>query len=267
MRTKQVVLSIVGMLLLGLLVAPASANKIKDKDIVPGGVKDAGLFSGEARVGKYRTFCTHEGDSDVSGPGLGLPGQARKNAYYEFTTLVTSLFKPTGSLFLAPAATLRICGRMTATHSAMNGGTGAACGASKGWDGKGTIDWRDDLYPGKDTIWLKNLVWKTDLHSGTLVITGDANQAQDEDGSKEKIKADFIEATVDAQGMAPCSTKVDGRRKGEKSGGATHLFMVGTFVIANKITGMEGDQNIGPECKSGAAHGCWNDPKETGKSG
>lgn len=256
MRSKHILLMIVATLMLGLLVAPASANKVKDKDGQPGGVKDAGTFSGVAKVGKFRSFCEHDGDSDVHGPGIGTPDDPTKNAYYELETTVDSAFKPG-----APDGALKVCGRLTKMVSSAGGGVGAACGASKGWDGKGTVDW---LEPGKPTVWLKNLVWKASV-GGTLPVTGEANQEFEEDESKEKGKPDFIVATVQAQGAAPCLTKTG--TKHNKSGGATDFIVVGSYEIANKVTGLEGDQNVGPMCKSGLAAGCLYEPKKVGKSG
>ena len=254
MRTKHVVFAIVAILLLGLLVAPASANKVKDKDEIPGGVKDTGTFTGVARVGKFRSFCTHDGDSDVHGPGIGLPEiNPTKNAYYELETTIDSLFKPA-----AADGLFRICGRLTKMADvAGSGGLGAACGASKGWDGRGTIDWVD---PAKDTIWLKDLVWKADV-SGTWIVTGEANEAEEEDESKEKTKQDFITMTIQAQGAAPCFTKSG--TKTNKSGGATDFVVAATYEIANGTA----DQNVGPLCKSGLDDGCLYDEKKTGKSG
>ena len=257
MRSKHIMLMIVSALMLGLLVAPASANKIKDKDGVPGGVKDAGAFVGTATVGKWRTHCDHDGESDVGGPGIGLPVvNGTKNAYYELTTEIDSVFKPA----VLEDGVLKVCGRLTKVVDEAGGGLGAACGASKGWDGKGTIDWDDDLYPGKPTIWLKDLVWKTSV-GGTLPVTGEANQAPDEEASKEKGKPDFIVATVQAQGATPCASKTG--TKPNKSGGATTFNVAGTYEIANGTA----DQNVGPMCKSGMDEGCLYDEKKEGKSG
>ena len=262
MRTKHVVFAIVATLLLGLLVAPASANKVKDKDGIPGGVKDTGVFSGTAIVGKFRSFCTHDGDSDVHGPGIGMPFQRTKNAYYQLHTTIDSAFKPA-----LVDGVFKICGRLTKmADAAGSGGLGAACGASKGWDGRGTIDWVDDLYPDKDTIWLKDLVWKSDAF-GTWIVTGEANQAEEEEDSKDKGKNDFITMTIQAQGGNACLTKQDGPTKHDKRGGADRFVMVGEYTIANKVTGLEGDQNVGPLCKSGLDDGCLYDEKKTGKSG
>ena len=258
MRTKHVVFPIVATLLLGLLVAPASANKIKDKDGIPGGVKDTGTFTGTGIVGKFRSFCTHEGDSDVHGPGIGVPFQPTKNAYYELETVIDSAFKPG-----AADGLFKICGRLTKmadTDGETNGGLGAACGASKGWDGRGTIDWDDDRFPEKDTIWLKDLVWKADV-SGTWIVTGEANEAEEEVESKEKGKQDFITMTIQAQGFLGCLTKAG--VKPHKSGGATQFVMVGEYTIANGTA----DQNVGPLCKSGLDDGCLYDEKRVGKSG
>ena len=253
MRTKQVVFAIVATLLLGLLVAPASANKVKDKDGMPGGVKDTGVFAGTAIVGKFRSFCTHEGDSDVHGPGIGMPlVNGTKNAYYQLHTTIDSAFKPA-----AADGVFKICGRLTKMVDEAGGGLGAACGASKGWDGRGTINWVD---PAKDTIWLKDLVWKTDV-SGTWIVTGEANQAEEEDESKNKAKNDFITMTIQAQGGSPCLTKSG--IKPHKSGGADRFTMVGEYTIANGTA----DQNAGPLCKSGLDDACLYDEKKTGKSG
>ena len=257
MRTKHVVFAIVATLLLGLLVAPASANKVKDKDGVLGELKDAGTFTGVARVGKFRSFCDHDGTSDVHGPGIGMPVvNGTKNAYYELTTHIDSAFKPSFA-----DGEFKICGRLTKMLDEAGDGLGAACGASKGWDGKGTIDWFD---PAKPTIWLKDLVWKSDAF-GTWIVTGEANQADEEDESKAKAKQDFITMTIQAQGGSPCSTKTG--TKPNKSGGAREFTMVGEYTIANKVTGLEGDQDAGPLCKSGLDDGCLHEPKKTGKSG
>lgn len=260
MRSKSMLLALVAMLMLGLFAAPASANKVKDKDGVMGGVKDSGVFEGDAVVGKFRTGCAHDGTGTVSGPGIGLPTQATKNAYFSLDTDVISAFKPESP------GKLVVCGRLTKMHSAVNGGLGAACGASKGYDGRGTVK-----FPGKTTVWLKNLGWKVSV-GGTLPVTGEANQATTEALSKDKPKGDFIVATVQAQGAGPCTEKGGDPGDPAKSDtpgnrGATSFIVVGNYEIANKVTGMEGNQNVGPECKNGLAAGCLNDPKKPGASG
>ena len=251
MKSKTMVLAVLTGLLVGLLVMPAAANKVQDKDGVPGGVKDSGVIPGAtARVGKNRTFCTHEGDSDVHGPGIGLPTQATKNAYWQVETEVMSLVNLHVGL-------LKACGRLTKMNSNVNGGMGAACGASKGWDGRGTVH-----FPDKGaTIWLKELGWKVSV-TGTLLVTGRAVQAPNETAAKAKLPAsnDQVVAEVNTRGDG-CTGKNDANKNAGP--GATHFAVVGTYEI---VQGSPPDQSTTPYCKSGGPT-CLYQTKKTGKNG
>lgn len=262
MRAKNVAWVVTAALLLGLFALPASANKVKDKDGVAGGLKDTGFLFGNAMVGKLRDRCLHDGASNVRGSGIGLPHQT-KNAYWELgnssPAVVTSLAQP-GKIGL-----VRMCGRLTKMFSAIGGGLGAACDTSKGWDGRGTIAFLDDddpSTPAKDTIWLKELGWKAS--ATTFVMTGVANQAPNEGLSKGKGHQDLFLAVIQAQGAAQCPTKSSDKRKDSEEG-ARFFTVNGIYTIAN---GPYIDPNTLPlMCKSGLANSCLYDPKKTGKSG
>ena len=251
MKSKTMVLAVLTGLLLGLLIMPAAANKVDHKDPVPAGpVKDSGSLMGTARVGKNRTFCNHDGTSDVHGPGLGLPNQATKNAYWQLET-------PVRSLVNLHVGLLKACGRLTKMNSNVNGGMGAACGASKGWDGRGTVH-----FPDKGvTIWLKELGWKVSV-GGTLPVTGRAVQAPDETAAKQKLpnSNDLVVADVNARGDG-CTGKNDANK--DAGPGARDFAVVGTYEI---VQGSPPDQSAGPYCKSGGPT-CLYQTKKTGKNG
>lgn len=257
--TARLVLAAVVALSLGLP-GPALANKVTPK-VGPEepGLKDFGTIqAGTMRVGKNRTFCTNDGSSDVSGPGLGLPvSNTRKNAYYAVEATVSSLAN-------AHTGALRFCGRLDKVKSNVAGGTGAACGASKGWAGKGTI-----VFPAKGvTIWLHNLGWKTTA-GGTAIVTGYANQAANEQEAKAKFnnqRRDWIKMGVQAAGAAACLTKNDANKAAGP--GATNFTVNGDYTIKNTVTGQEGDQNLpAGMCKGAPATGCAYGPKKPGAAG
>ena len=255
MKSKTMVLAVLTGLLVGLLIMPAAANKVQDKDPVQGGVKDAGTVTGatpgDVKVGKNRTFCNHDGTSDVSGPGIGLPTQATKNGYWMATLAVRSLVNQ-------HVGTLKACGRLTKMNSNVNGGMGAACGASKGWDGRGSIH-----FPDKGvTIWLKELGWKVSV-GGTLPVTGRAVQAADEPTAKQKLpnSNDQVVAEINASGAAACANKNDANKAAGP--GATLFTANGTYEL---LQGSPPDQSAGPYCKSGGPT-CLYQTKKTGKNG
>lgn len=248
MRFKSMVLAVTAALMLGVLAGPAAANKVPDKDGIPGGVKDSGIIDGTAKVGKARTGCTNDGTSTVSGPGLGLPTNAPKNAFYEFgnggPATATSLFN-------GHVGAIKVCGRLTKMNSNVAGGTGAACGASKGYDGKGSI-----FFPAKGvTIWLSKVGWKASVT--TFVVTGQAVKASSGSEAKgKKALADTLVAEIQAFGAGPCASKVDGPTK---SGGATDFMITGTYEIAQ---GAPPDPNAAPGmCKRTGDPTCLNGDK------
>lgn len=250
-QVRRIAQAVLTGLLVTLLVVPASAHKAKDKDTVNEGAKDEGTIMATVVVGKNRDGCQHDGSSAVSGPGLGLPHQAPKNAYYKVQAPngVDSIHKGVNGL-------LRLCGRLDRMVSNANGGLGSACGASKGWDGRGII-----AFPAKPTLWLKDVGWKATVGS-ILLVTGRVTSAPDEATAKAKLPSanDMISAQLTAMGSG-CTNKVDGPNK---SGGATTFMLTGSYEIVN---GTPPDQTATPAtCKSGGTR-CAYQTKKVGKNG
>lgn len=256
MRWRNASLMMIAVLMLGVLAGPASANKLDGKFGSGVPVKEVGLIlDGRAKVGKNRTFCNNDGSSDVSGAGIGLPiVNGQKNAFWEITTPVTQL----PSL---ATGTLKACGRLTKMFSAVGGGLGAACGSSKGWDGKGSV-----TAPGKKTIWLDKLGWKASVT--TFVVTGQAVQADTADEAKAKKSGanDVVVAVIQTFGGAVpgCTSKVGSGNDPNKSGGAgsdTAFVINGAFAIANGA--YPNPNGLPGTCKTGLANGCLYDPKKS----
>ncbi|HWH31517.1 MAG TPA: hypothetical protein VNU01_02470 [Egibacteraceae bacterium] len=266
MLRKGMVIGVGAAVVLTLLAPPAVANKAQPKqphNEVPNPLpaKDVGLLDGEVKVGKARDGCSNDGKGNVTGGGLGLPGVTTpKNAYYQFTGSVTSLVN-------RDMALTEVCGRLTKQHSAVGNGLGAACGASKGWDGKGKVSWEG--LPGKQSLWLQDVGWKFTV-GGLIFVTGKVVAAGSSAEAKTKQSQDHLLALLLAQGGAECFNKRDavpppaGTGEKQEGVGATRFTIIGIYGVLN---GPPPDRNAGFQCKFGPEHGCLNRPKKQGGSG
>lgn len=263
MRRDSVSLAVTAVLMLALCAVPASANKVKDKDGVPAGLKDTGTLAGTATQGKLRRGCLEDGTSLVEGAGLGTLGPS-KNAYWEFGNQDPMVAHSLVGVF--KVGLFKACGRSTQMFSAVAGGIGASCRSSKGWDGKGTISYPDDGDPtrAKDTIWLKELGWKASVT--TFVMTGTADQGPTAQKPDPGILRDVVVIMIQLSGLNtrdPCLNKESD--KSVQAEGGRRFIANGTYTIAN---GPYLDPNSAPiTCKSGLAEGCLSDPKQPGASG
>lgn len=263
MRFKRTLgVMVVTAIMTGLLAGPAAANKVPDKDPVPGGVKDSGVINAIAVVGKNRTGCANDGTSIVSGGGLGLPTQATKNAYWEIGN--TGAVNDATSAFNLDVGDIKLCGRLDKVMSNVGGGIGAACGSSKGWDGKGTV-----TFPTKGvTIWVDKLGWKESVTTivaiGQAVKAGSAAEAK----AKKSTANDIIVAEVQTLGGgAGCANKADGTKPGSGPGsGATVFTVIGAYEVANGDYDAINPNNA-PAGTCKGAPPCLYGPKKPGKSG
>jgi hypothetical protein len=139
----------------GMLAGPAAATHTP-ADVV-------GAVNAKAVVGKvsYDAGCT----TDPSGGGIGLPVvNGLKNAFYRFSGPATSAQHGAGMLV--------VCGKLMPELSAVGGGLGAACGASKGYDGFGTADFANNT----GDMALSEIEWKASAGS-FFIVTGKATNA------------------------------------------------------------------------------------------
>lgn len=257
MRTKGLSLALGAVLLFGALAVPASANKVPSKFGSGVPLKDVGLvLQAMAKVGKNRDGCLNDGNSNVFGPGLGLPVNGTKNAYYQITGAATSLAN-------GHVGEIKLCGRLTKEFSAVGGGLGASCLDMKGWDGKGRIS-----MPGKPHIFVDKFGWKVTL-LGTFVFQGQAVAAADVGTAKAKKAGanDVFFGVVNGFGgrQPACFTKA-GAGAG-KTGGAQAFVIDMVYAIDNGDYDAINPNGMPLTCKAGLAAGCLYDPKKVGKNG
>ena len=210
---------------LALLCAqPAGGNPVPNDPL-----NDEGTLSGAMWVGKFRDFCTHDGFSHVTGAGLGMPWHnavwnERKIAYFHLSASVINVKSVPGF----PTGHLRACGTLLPVGDNLGGqpgnGVGAACGMSKGHNGKGLIEFPFKPPPG-DAIWLDQLGWKFTT-GGMMLVSGEAYVGPPK--TKDDDRSGF-QAVISAQGAAPCLTKTGADL--DKSGGAREFTVAGVYAL------------------------------------
>lgn len=233
--------AVVAAVMMVSLVAPAAfANTVPPS---------VGTVQGTATVGKTRTFCNNNGTSDVGGAGLGLPLVSKaKNAYYKFGGAVNLITAQAPNVILG--ARLDVCGDLGPILPQVGSidpvrqknpppppGIGAACGASRGTNGKGK------LVGGGITVWLKHLGWASAI-GGVLPITGRAytdatGSADGKPKSNDPAGGSQIVALINARGAAPCATKADmlnppigtGKKDPNGTQGARAFDVDGVFAV------------------------------------
>lgn len=229
-RYRALLSTLAAFALVAGMAGPAAANAI-------------GIFTGVAKVGKTASFCNHNGTSDVSGPGIGLPNGPTKNAFYSIDT--NDPMNP-GSITVINDATkemnkwgdstgrLRACGRLGPVGPE-GAQIGAACGMSKGYHGKGSIifnegepkDQNNGAGDAEIDYWLHNITWKL-TEAGTIVLWASGSKDPMAKGDKGE---DMVLGEIQAQGGQDCLTKTDpGNPKGP---GARRFIVAGAFEIIN----------------------------------
>lgn len=209
---RTIALTVAALMMLGVLAGTAAAeNKVY--------IIEPNL--GNATVSKTPFFTDNENCTVNApiGPGIGIPG---------VTGVKKGYWRITGPLIGVDlnAADLVACGKLNPVARQATGGVGAACGMSKGYDGKGTIVDNTKGY----TIHITNLVWKT-TEAGAIVAIGHVTWS----GGKEAKGAGKIIANVNAQGAQACATKTAApaptAKHQNKSGGANSFTVNGAAEI------------------------------------
>lgn len=195
---------VAGVLIAGLAVSPAHAN-------VSFG-PDAGLGAAEVLVGKRGT-CANDGSGNVSGGGLGFPIiHGPKLAWYR----IDAPFG-TGLSVVHGLGEMQLCGKIGPVDA--GGQLGAACGSTKGWDGRGR-----SIYQDGAELWISNLTWKGQV-GGTTPITADVSAAKGK-------KADLMLGVTQVVGEGvtlDCFTKQG--TGDDKQGGVQHFDAVMAWTI------------------------------------
>lgn len=209
---RRVIAVLAGLFTVVMAVGPVAAAPVPP---------DIGLLTGTAEVGKFGT-CGNDGRGNVAGPGLGLPFfHGKKNAWW--------VLNAPGSLssLVHGAGDLHLCGKLGEVAGRLGGGLGAACGMSKGWDGRGTV-----LYADGVSVHLTDLEWKASA-GPNFVVFGDVHESK---GSKLGGQVVAILNVFPAAGEEfDCFGKpffIGGESDPHtKTGGATLFDVTGVFTV------------------------------------
>lgn len=155
MKVKAIGMMLALAMLLGLAAMPAAANT--------GAGAHAGVFQGDASVGKGAAECNNDGTGSVSGGGIGLPiVHGLKTAHWRID-VGTAVDVPNG------VGSGQLCGDLNATP--VDPSLGASCVSTSGANGQGKVSFANG------DIWVTNLGWITTV-GGTFVVTGNAAGAK-----------------------------------------------------------------------------------------
>jgi len=166
------------MLLVGVMAPAAFAD-----------VEGAGVFDGTAKVGKWfraNAPCTKDGIGEPEGPGLYFPviqtvKERRAEGVWRFGTTLAMV----GSY--DPASTdddgvftgvFNVCGRLESMVDASGQEVGAACGPSKGFEGKGYAEGVDEDGVVQFRLKLFDIGWKA-VVGGVIPVTGSYQEYTD----------------------------------------------------------------------------------------
>lgn len=201
MKKFIAVLSFAALAMAALALPAAAANDV-----------DAGVLSGQARVGKA-SVCA---EADDQGIGLPVLNGVKTGTWALDTTQPGLLGVAPGAVVSATQGLgdLNACGALGAVA-----GIGAACGMSHGHSGSGDVDMDNGEH-----VALSNVGWAATA-GGTLPVAGRATP----DG-KSDVQ---LLAVVQAQGGAGCISK-DGD-DASKTGGATVFQVAGAYTMGGPV--------------------------------
>ena len=259
------------MLLLGVLVVPASAD-----------TNALALINGVAEVGKwFSVHCGKDGAATVTGRGLYLPnlktvpgvnnGNREEHGVFHFET-IASAFVATNQAGDPPHETvlhIELCGYLSphvdgffVAKPEREDGLGAACGATRAHDGRG---WITDLTTGQ-IVQVQEFGW-LEL-GGTAAVTGKYVEIDEATGAK-KTKPVLVDpegkgkgsvlGTLLINGGAPCTGFKTAPTNG--GNGAQTFSILGGLKLLNDVNGVA---NTGDKCKKdGAPAGIGPDGKKS----
>jgi hypothetical protein len=210
----------------------------------PVGASAKGVATGVMRFGKVATVCRHDGTSDVSGAGLGLPGMPQtKNAFFRFDT---SDPDTPGSLIVIKtgknnngsyAGVLKMCGRLGELGRGPTA-IGASCGVSKGYHGKGRITFNSGDKTGQ-IYSLHDITWKISA-GGTHEFTASGQDGVIAKGAhgRDMVKGvlqTMPDLTGGQLGFPGCAIKSQNAaaKNAAADMGGRRFSMVATFSIVN----------------------------------
>ena len=187
----------------------------------PVGAQELGVFvNGYELVRKSDDFnVTGPGDCNhvwSNSAGLGFPVLNGEKKAYWLLVAVGLVIDEDG-----PETTeLRLCGEIHPMLSRVNGGIGAACGASKGHQGKGKTFRHDKL------VEIENLTWKFTVGTKRPVI---GHVVKKRNGFPDRLGK--LVGIIDSRGVALTCAEKSGSGA-SKTGGATNYGSDGVFAIA-----------------------------------